>query len=176
MKKSIVAASVASVALAAMPIVGVFAANEASDELTVTVIGGCNVGTSRTKPTAVDFGSIAPGGAAVSRSSAAISITCNDTWTVKPHTTGLTGAGGGTTITSSNNGKGSSFTLAIATSSDTGITNAYDTAKAIDGSSTIAGSAAVTSLNLTPTYVMTIGQQQEPDTYTGTVYYDVASN
>lgn len=176
MKKSIVAASVASAALAAMPFFGAFADNiTATDHLTVTVPGGCVVNNSRAASVNVDFGNMNPGTSKSVQNETAINITCNNGWSVTPSTTGLTGTGG-TTITSEDNGKGSSFTLLIGTSSAEGINNGYSTAQIINGQRTISSTTASTSLSLTPTYNLTIGAQQEPATYTGDVVYTIATN
>ena len=78
MKKSIIAAGAASVALAAMPIVGVFATETAqgnvSDEINATVTSGCSVSDAEnTKKVNL---SVAPGSSVESTAAGSISIVC----------------------------------------------------------------------------------------------------
>ena len=174
MKKLVIAG--ASVALAAMPVLGAFAATSVTtqDTISVTVPHGCTVNdTERTTKTAA-FGEVAPGADGTAQSTSAMVINCNKAWTVTPSTEGLTSASGTTILSAAANAKGSQFKVALATSSTDGITNAFPSATGIDGSKNVAGSAAASDLSITPTYSIHIGNQQEQGTYSGTVTYTIA--
>ena len=107
MKKSIIAAGAASVALAAMPIVGAFAANTTytglTDKVLLEVTKSCqmeaddslDVTVSPNKGTEVDLGEIAAGTAvagSVANDGTEMIITCNSTagWTLSAQATDMT--------------------------------------------------------------------------------------
>ena len=81
MKKSIIAAGAASVALAAMPIVGVFAFDEVHDNVSANIDDGCTI-TDAVQNKTVSI-SVAPGGVGTSVAAPSISVTCNNNdWSV----------------------------------------------------------------------------------------------
>lgn len=106
MKKSIIAAGAASVALAAMPIVGAFATlaeySSITDKITLTVSKTCKmeadadlattVADPLAKGTLVPLGTIAAGAAATAQSGTAMTITCNSAsgWTLTATPTNMT--------------------------------------------------------------------------------------
>ena len=93
MKKSIIAAGAASVALAAMPIVGAFAVDSVSDNISAVIGNGCVI-TDSAAQKQVNV-SVAPGNVATSTAAGSISVTCNsDAWHVS-----AVGAGTGTPVT-----------------------------------------------------------------------------
>jgi len=180
MKKIMIAG--ASMALAAMPVLGAFAANEAQDTLNVNVPNGCTLAT-RANGEAT-WSSVAPNTDGEAKSTAAMVITCNNSWSVTPHSTGL--AYNSNTITSNaTGGDTSTFKLMLTpTGSEyTGaaggnggvVTNDFLSANTIDGTHKISGNAAATAVSITPTYTVHISTVQEPGLYTGTVYYDIAT-
>ena len=180
MKKLAIAG--ASVALAAMPVVGVFAATSVTtqDTVTVTVPSGCTVNDTARSDKLAEFGSIAPGDdSASAETTTAISFSCNGAWSVKPTTSGLAGTTGTTITSAAANAKGSQFKLQLTagnTESNNGgtITNPFSTATGIDNTSAVAGTASAFEVTLTPAYTIHIGNGQEADTYEGTVLYTVA--
>ena len=187
MKKSLIAASASAVALAAMPVIGVFAApntvdNEIVDTLNVTVDKGCTFNNEGTRNATADFGTMTPG-QFDTRSTDAINITCNDAWTLTVKGTNLTGGSGTTPISSTSaavDGTVSNYKLTLAPASATGITtnnfgNAKEVSSATSGETAIIGST-VSALDVTPTYTLSIGAGQEKGTYSGTVTYTVAAN
>lgn len=178
MKKLAIAG--ASAVLAAMPVVGVFAATEVSttDTLTVTVPTGCTVNdTARTTKTAA-FGPVAPGDNGTAQSTSAMSISCNAAWSVTPMSEGLK-ATDKTTITSPENAKGSWFKVQLVAGNTEGINggtinNPFSTANTINGTNKVTGDGAAQDLTLTPTYTLHIGNNQEQGSYTGDVTYTIA--
>ena len=174
MKKLAIAS--ASLALAAMPVAGVFAAESVTttDTVTVTVPHGCTVNdTERTNKTAA-FGSVAPGADGENKSTSAMIINCNKAWTVTPSTEGLTATGATTITSAAANAKGSQFKVALATSATDGITNGFTSQTAINGTTNVSSTAAASDLSITPTYSIHIGNQQEQGSHTGTVTYTIA--
>ena len=110
MKKSIIAAGAASVALAAMPIVGVFAADGTltqTDTVVVTVSSACSLATSgdSVTPDASTYtATIANGGYNTAIAGSTFTITCNDTGGWKLNAIGAgTANGDGTKMDSSTN-------------------------------------------------------------------------
>ncbi|MBQ3441236.1 hypothetical protein IJG27_02920 [Candidatus Saccharibacteria bacterium] len=80
MKKSIIAAGAASVALAAMPIVGAFANTSVNDNITATLTPGCTVTDSLDKQVNI---TLAPGNITTTPQATSVSVTCNSTsWTI----------------------------------------------------------------------------------------------
>lgn len=179
MKKKLIAVGAASLAAAAMPMVGVFATDPTtSDTVTVTIPFGCTVNDgARTTKTAA-FGSVAPGANGVAQSTTAMTVSCNKAWLVTPSTDGLA-ASNATTITSGiENSKGSQFWVKLTagnTDNTNGgsINNPFSSPHAIDGSA-ITGTASALDLTFTPEYTIHIGNNQEEGSYTGTVTYTIA--
>lgn len=174
MKKLVIAAS--SVALAAMPVVGVFAASSVTtqDTITVTVPFGCTVNDEARETKTAAFGEVAPGSDGTNQSTSAMVVNCNKAWTVTPSTAGLTATSATPITSASANAKGSQFKVALATSETEGITNAFSNQTGIDGTKNVAGTNAASNLSITPTYSIHIGDQQEQGNYTGTVTYTIA--
>lgn len=199
MKKSIIAASAASVALAAMPVVGAFAANTATDTVQITVQAACAIAATNANPgTYTD--DITPGAAATSISGSTFEITCNDTggWYLKAAGNGssttktnmhLSGAEGetddiqtGTTLSGGNSAWGFKFTSTGGT-----VANGYDGANgtwaAIPLSSanqTVVSHANAVSLGdskdtVSVTYGVYAKESQKTGTYTGVVLYTLGS-
>ncbi|MBQ3293400.1 hypothetical protein IJG93_03845 [Candidatus Saccharibacteria bacterium] len=80
MKKSIIAAGAASVALAAMPIVGVFADTSVNDNINAVLTPGCTVTDSLEKTVNII---LAPGNVTTTPSTTSVSVTCNSSsWTI----------------------------------------------------------------------------------------------
>ena len=159
MKKLAIAG--ASAVLAAMPVVGVFAATGVSttDTLTVTVPAGCTVN-------------------GTAQSASAMSSSCNAAWSVTPTSEGLK-ATDKTTITSPENAKGSWFKVQLVAGNTEGtnggtINNPFSTANTINGTNKVTGDGAAQDLTLTPTYTLHIGNNQEQGSYTGDVTYTIA--
>ena len=180
MKKLAIAG--ASVALAAMPIVGVFADNVTTteDTLTLTVEQGCNIineATSRTDKTAA-FGTVTPG-LTKEDGTSPITITCNGGWKVTPSISSALSNGTATIASGAAalDGTVSEWALSIATSgSATGLSNGFSSYHAVDGSTIVSATGGVESFTLTPTYKVSVAPGQATGSYTGTVLYTVANN
>ena len=199
MKKSIIAASAASLAVAALPVVGVFAAtpNSFTDTLTVTVQGGCTLENSTATAVGVydnndrDFSAtISAGtvgylnassdGATPGTSEGSISVKCNDTsagktWTVSADVTNLTD--GTNTIAGGIATSGATSAWAIK-SNATNVAAANDPfasyAAAADTAaflSAAANQAAATTFN--PSYRVYVSPNQPAGEYEGSVVYEV---
>ena len=183
MKKLAIAG--ASVALAAMPVVGVFAANvDVTDTLTTVIGNGCNVTIPDGRDAQANFGTVGtplvPGAATdATDTTGAFTFTCNAGWTMTVTGNDLTAASGtGTAIKgTAENSKGSWYKLQLGLTKSAGdtsvsITNPYaDPAAFI--SSSVTSASAVTNLSVVPTYTVHVGEAQEPNTYSGTVVYSV---
>ncbi|MBR3323915.1 hypothetical protein IKG24_00020 [Candidatus Saccharibacteria bacterium] len=183
MKKSLIAAGAASVALAAMPIVGAFAADfgSVSDTVNVTISDGCTVTNSTTNRT-VSVPSMTAGSAAQTADGAAISIVCNATgWTVS--------AAGATEGTNKNSlysgtyeiptgntfsGSNSAWGLKVTASGATVATgyNDYTNVPGAAGATVATGSA--TSGSVTPSYKVFAAANQEAGAYSGKVVYTIS--
>lgn len=203
MKKSIIAASAASLAVAAMPIVGVFAASGSSftDTLTVGVQGGCTIenaeildptdpadpGTyaDRTFSDTIAAGTVgylnADATGAVSPSSESFTVTCNtehgttgDAWSVTVSAGNL--ESGANTIAPGSATSGD--TSAWALKSNVGGTDAAD---ATDNYASYTGFSNTTLLTanigkevtFNPSYRVFVAPGQAVGNYTGTVTYTV---
>ncbi|MBQ3475886.1 hypothetical protein IJH26_00005 [Candidatus Saccharibacteria bacterium] len=168
----------ASAALAAMPVVGVFADNVTTtvDTLTLTVDQGCNIineSTDRTDKTAA-FGNVTPGLTAEDGTSP-ITITCNGAWKLTPSITTALASGANTIPSGATalDGTVSEWALKLTT---TAATNNYSGYAAVDGTKVVSDTAAASSLTITPTYKVSIAPGQASGSYTGTVTYTVANN
>ena len=183
MKKSIIAAGAASVALAAMPIVGVFASSSTtvSDTITATVSNGCTItraGTGSTVDRSVAI-SVATG-ASQTGDSDAINISCNvGSWTVA-----AAGTGAGTTSLQTSDGTKSIATghtfsggtsewgMMVTATGGTVATNYNDYYDVPSSTTVVTGSA--TSGTVTPSYKVYASGTQDTGVYTGEVTYTIA--
>ena len=173
MKKLAIAG--ASVALAAMPVVGVFAVTT-TDTLTLTVPAGCNI-TSRTNTVAA-FNSVAPGNTQTA-STDSITVTCNAAWQLTPSVSAgnelKKDASNVISSSASLSGATSAWALQLAVSGTSGtIGNAFETNNEVDGTNKLTASAAGTGVSVTPTYTVYVAPGQTPGDYTGTVVYTIA--
>ena len=178
MKKLAIAAS--SVALAAMPVVGVFAADASMvDTITLSIDETCEM-TATAAANTIAFGSLKAPSTPADKPGGTMAITCNDTvngWNLNATSTPLnsTKTGDvvkGTAITfGTNNSQGSQYTAKLTTG--TGITNnASSFATAAWSSTKVAeGTTAISGSTIQPTYHVVIGNTQEVDSYSGTVTY-----
>lgn len=202
MKKSLIAVAGASLAAAAMPALGVFAAGSFTDTVQVTVDKSCTwqaswsggqgdtAGRTFSEDHAVpgtryEFGVTDAG----TESLPTIKMECNvssGTWTVS-----AIGSSTGSSITAMNpSGTGAAIATGTATSGETSswafkigatggtIATGYDEYKAIPASSTtvLSGSASTTDITFKPQYQVYIGTNQAPDTYTGKVTYTLSTS
>ena len=189
MKKSLIATGVASLALAAMPIVGAFAANSTSftDNLSVTVNSGCTLENGgNTDGTYVDRSfskNIAVGNYAVLEGSAAtdtaaITIKCNTTsGTVTVTSSGdttLTGETDTNTIATGAATSGSASNWAIKSNATNAATDPYAAYKAHVPGTFLTATASASGTTFNPSYQVYVAQGQAPDTYTGAVTYTVS--
>ena len=183
MKKLAIAG--ASLALAAMPVFGVFAdvTTTTTDTLTLTIPNGCSIATAANggtdrSDTVATFGSVAPTQTATD-STSPIVITCNASgWTLTPTiSSGLTNgtatiASGATAL----NGTVSEWAVKLTPSASTNIdSNDFSGYAAVDGTNDVVGSAAVSSLSIAPEYKVSVAAGQATGTYNGTVLYTVAA-
>ena len=182
MKKSLIAGA-ASLAIAAMPVVGVFAAGEGTvtkttiDSLSLTIPKGCNIQTDPARSdTEAAFGNVAPGQTATDGTSAIV-VTCNGAWTLTPSIkTALTNgtatiASGATAL----DGTVSEWALQLtAASLPTGSTNDFSSYAAVNGTNKVVGAAASSALSITPSYKVSVAPGQATGTYGGEVLYTVA--
>ena len=176
MKKLVIAG--ASVALAAMPVLGVFAV-DMTDNVEIDVTETCTISAVQSQ-NSVDLGEKTTGQTSAEVTGGIMTVNCNDTvngWNLKATANNLTATGTGTAITfGTANAKGSSYTAKMTPGGDglsDGATNAwssYATAAANDAV-IVHDTKSVSNLTLQPTYKATIGATQEVDTYTGSVTY-----
>ena len=189
MKKLAIAG--ASAALAALPVVGVFAANGGSftDNITVTVEGGCTLeisgGTAGTYNNRTFSANIAAGtsevltGVESGAGASAMEVTCNSTtgqaWNIT-----ATAANGGSLIGTSSNSNvipsgtaisGTTSSFAYSINNGSTWTAVPTTANAaITSGTTVAG----TPTTFNPRYRVYVAPGQAPDVYTGSVTYTIA--
>ena len=179
MKKSIIAAGAASVALAAMPIVGAFALTSVTDTINATVGAGCTISDSTGHT--VDI-TVAPGATATSTAAESITVVCNsNNWHVTAVGAGATGTA--TSLYSGENaiatgtatsGETSNWAFKIASATNAAISDGYNTFIAVPATATnvVDGSAAATSV-VTTQYQVYAATGQASGTYTGKVTYTV---
>lgn len=200
MKKSLVATGAASLALAAMPVVGVFAATPLSftDNITVTVEGACSLETSATgtdgsyadrtltktiaSGTYEEFGNNDTGTA-----DATITVSCNTTtgsWTV---TADGSDDGGTPTATAqlvdgtnhidagtATSGATSAWAFKM-NATGTTTSNPFSSYTAVPAAETTALQGAATSaVTFRPTYQVYVSPTQAPGNYTGSVVYTIS--
>ena len=189
MKKLAIAS--ASVALAAMPVVGVFAvtgSTEFTDNLSVTVNSGCTlenggntdgtyVDRSFSKNIAVGNSAVLDGSAATD--TAAITIKCNTT----SGTVTVTSAGSTTlvgtssadnTIATGAATSGSTSNWAIKSNASNTSSDPYAAYKAHVPGTFLTATASARGTTFNPSYQVYVAQGQAPDTYTGSVTYTVS--
>ena len=199
MKKSIIAAGAASVALAAMPIVGVFAIENTTDNITAVIDDGCTITDSVQNKTVSMI--VAPGSVATSTAAPSISVVCNNSdWDIQAQGTSTTYGQQGylTTDLVARNGEEGSYTYGHivtggATSGDTSnwafkvaslsdstsasIATGYNAWSSIPASATtiVEGSAAATE-TVTTQYQVFAAVGQAAGSYNGQVTYTVVEN
>ena len=174
----------ASVALAALPALGVFAATgqTVTDTVEVTIGSACLITTSQTANTYSD--SMTNGQLKSDFGSTEMTINCNDAggW----HVTAI-GSGADSTDKTAMNATGTGTDIATGTAQSgdtsnwamkvtgTGATG-FTTFAAVPASATnvATGSGAVSGGTLTTTYQVFISATQQADTYTGQVTYTLA--
>ncbi len=196
MKKSIIAASAASVALAAMPVVGVFAADGTltqTDTVVVTIDSACSLATSNTS--GADYtATIANGAFNTAITGSTFTITCNDTagWDLNAIGAG-TANGDITKMDASTNtdsddiatgttldGSVSNWAFKVAKggtdSSNVTLTTGYDAFSAIPSASTkiATGTSTAGNATITATYGVGVSSTQSAGTYTGKVQYTLS--
>ena len=197
MKKSMIAAGAASAVLAAMPVLGVFAATEGSfkDNITVTVEGGCTLevagGTAgqyadRTFSATIAAGTAkeltgvetTTGDTTTTTAASAMSVTCNvpdpgQAWVITAtadNNGNLQGATQGNVIPSGNTFSGTTSAFAYRLSNASEWLAVPTTANAnITSGRTVSG----TPTTFNPTYKVYVAPNQAPDTYTGGVTYTI---
>ena len=184
MKKSIIAAGAASVALAAMPIVGAFAQSTATviDSITATVQNGCNITSgSGTRSVSKDLAA----GTSVVVDGTAFTLVCNDSsWTVSAKGTGT---GSATELYKA--GATTQFVAGDGTATSTGLDGASNWGYKVTATGGTAPSnayAAITEVDvpvvngtentgtITPSYKIYAAPSQEAGAYSGQVTYTVA--
>ncbi len=199
MKKSIIAAGAASVALAAMPIIGAFAADGTltqTDTVIVTVESACSLATSGStlNPASTYTATIANGGHDTDIAGSTFTITCNDTggWDLNAIGAG-TATGDITKMDASTNvdaddiatgvtldGSVSNWAFKVAKGgTDAGnitITSGYTDFSAVPANSTkiATGTSTAGNSTITATYGVGISSTQSAGTYTGKVQYTLA--
>ncbi len=194
MKKALIAGA-ASAVLAAMPIVGVFAADgdlSQTDTVVVTVDSACSLATSNT---GADYtATIANGAFNTNIAGSTFTITCNDTggWDLNAIGAG-TATGDVTKMDASTNkdaddiatgttldGSVSNWAFKIAKggsdASNITVTTGYDNFSAVPAASTkiAKGTSTAGNSTITATYGVGISATQSAGTYTGKVTYTLA--
>ena len=201
MKKSIIAAGAASVALAAMPVVGVFAETTTSggivkDEVSVTVSDTCSItstGTlaSNTITRSVSFGTVTTSGANPEKQAEAMIIDCNKGWALTAKAAGSP-AGHEKDLVSSGNyiygdptGDGVSGTVSnwkfkLTGTDITTTTTNYTNYQVIPDNTTgvaVAGNASgADSVSITPSYQLDLIGSQAAGIYEGAISYTLTAN
>ena len=182
MKKTVIAAGAASVALAAMPIVGAFAlGGTVIDNINVTVGDGCTVTNENTERTVTL--SATAGAAAVTADGDVINLVCNTTdWIGTAQGTGLNGATDlykdasnkiATGATYSGDTSAWGFKL---TSEGGAVASAYTDYAPVPASAAQAITGVAKSATITPSYTVFAAADQEAGAYTGQVTYVFAVN
>lgn len=189
MKKSIIATGVASLALAAMPIVGAFA--DVTDTVTITINSACSVGgTTSTTGAGKNFSDTMTNGSlktwdATAAAGGKIVVSCNAAggWNVKAvgastgtSNTAMTPTGSGTPIATGTATSGATSNWAFKVAGTNAVA-AYTSFSAVPGTATkVAGNNAATSEETLYTgYQVWVSATQQADTYTGKVTYTVAT-
>lgn len=190
MKKSIIAAGAASVALAAMPIVGAFATDAVRDAITANIGAGCTIQNTADPSSTISTNnvsvSVTPGSTGTSSTDyAGMTVICNSTsWSVS-----AVGSGTGTDATSlysgtneiqtgtATSGDSSAWAFKIASASNATIETGYTGFTTVPATATpvVTGSAAATS-TIKAQYQVYASTGQASGNYTGGVTYTVAAN
>ena len=186
MKKLAIAAS--SVALAALPMAGVFAVTSTNvvDNISAVVNPGCTIARGALTPASdfLDTASITviAGGAAGSDATETVSITCSDPgWNVgiAPTTTGVVNLVDANShqIAPGTAGPASYWNYAVTYTIGSGSPVVVSpTALTTAGASVITAETATAKTgSFTPTYTVSANSQQDAGTYTGSVTYTIAS-
>lgn len=196
MKKSLIAAGAASLAVAAMPIVGVFAADGTmtqTDTVVVTVDTACSLATSNTT-NANYTATIANGAARAGENPIAgstLTVTCNDNggWQIS-----AVGAGTGTSVAHMDasteadddiptgttlDGTVSGWAFKVAGNAGSAVQGSYDNYSEVPTTAVVvaknaASAATTTTATVTASYGVSISPTQEAGTYTGKVTYTLA--
>lgn len=188
MKKIAIAS--ASLALAAMPVVGVFAttgSTEFTDNLEVTVNSGCTlenggntdgVYVDRSFSKNIAVGNYAELEGSSATDTAAITIKCNTTsGTVTVTSSGdvtLTGETASNTIAAGAQISGSTSGWAIKSNATNAASDPYSAYKAHAVGTFLTATASAEGTTFNPSYQVYVAQGQAPDTYTGSVTYTVS--
>lgn len=188
MKKTLIAGAAATVAMAALPMAGVFAA--VTDTVTLTVGASCTMagpeGANANGKT-VNLGSQNAGSAYGAANGTAMTITCNDAkgWTLSANPTALSASGVSKTIPfGAYSEAGNSVWSAAISLDQTGLDTAatiatgWNSFSASAGGTILSGAAntAVANLVVTPSYKAYADAAQPAGTYTGTIEYTFAVN
>ncbi len=199
MKKSLIAAAGATLAVAAMPAVGVFAATSGSfiDTLTVTVNGGCTMESSATAAGvyadrsfsgSVDAGTAIELNGGTTQTGATMTISCNATgtaWKVTAVADGLTGSGdaANASIEPGAVTTGDTSGWAIKSHATGASSNPYENYKAYEEDSQgahyttfLTGTTGGTAATFNPSYQVYASPTQKPGNYGGTVVYTIGLN
>lgn len=182
MKKSIIVTGAASLTVAAMPMVGVFAATgtTVTDTVQVTINSACTITSSQDANTYND--TMTNGGLKSNFGSTSMTINCNDAagWHLKAvgsgadatDKTAMNATGSGTDIATGTATSGSTSNWAMKVAG-TGAVENFANFAAIPSSATdvASGSGSVSGGTITTTYQVFISATQQADTYTGQVTY-----
>ena len=196
MKKSIIATGAASLALAAMPVLGAFA--NVTDTVTLTIDSSCSVGA--TTATTGAGANLSEDHASINTKytfdadgehGGTIKVTCNDAsgWQVKAvgssagaDNTVMVPTGSGTAIATgtAESGATSNWMMKVAgvgVGSTTPAVNDFASWHAVPSSATkvAAASGAISEGAINTGYQVWVGSTQEADTYTGSVTYTVTT-
>ena len=193
MKKSIIAAGAASVALAAMPVVGVFAdtmnPGTVKDSITLNVESTCSVtatgtasGTPQVITNTIDFGNMNTATDKDNVAGTSMTINCNGVWNVKAAGAGSengheTDLWNGTVEIDGDSTNGSywQFKLGGAGSSyiDTTTTDYTDFQSIPSAATKVAGGNSANAVVITPTYKVHLSGDQAAGAYTGAISYQL---
>ena len=190
MKKSIIATGAASLALAAMPVLGVFA--DVTDTVILTIPSSCSVGQTQGSPATGEGKTMQELSAsngqlytwdADGSQGGTLKVTCNAAsgWQVKAQgtstgspATSMVGTNGGTSIATgtSESGATSNWMFKVA---GTGTVSGYQSWSAVPAAATpvASGSTAVSESQINTGYQVWVSATQEAGTYTGKVTYTV---
>lgn len=186
MKKTLIAGAAATVAMAALPMAGVFAA--VTDTVQLTVSESCEMSTTgNSTGMTVNLGSQSAGSAFGAANGTPMTITCNDAdgWTLSAAVTALSASGVSKTIPFGAYSEAGNSVWSAAISLDQ---SGLDTAAAIAtgwgnysataGGTILSGAAntAVANLVVTPSYKAYVDAAQPGGTYSGTIQFTFSAN
>lgn len=193
MKKSLIVTGAASLALAAMPVLGAFAA--VTDTVTLTIDGSCSVGgsagsSSNTGNTFTEehaTNSQLYSWDADETNGGTLKVSCNDAsgWKVLAvgsgtgaAVTNMDATGSGTEIVTGTATSGPTSNWAFKVAGTTGVTVAgnYGSYAAVPGTATkvASGAASISEGTIYTGYQVWVSATQQADTYTGKVTYTIA--